>query len=366
MEKIVITRAPVRISLGGGGTDLPSYYERYGGLTISATISYYVYTILSPSPVRGIQVIYADHRLAAQDSGYKDLIWYGDLSLPKAITHHFNIRDGLSVFLASQVPPTAGLGVSGSVTVSMIKALAFCCGLDLGPREVAELACYIELEKMGMPVGKQDPYAAAFGGLNRIVLSREGVTVEPLHILPQARDELNQRLMLFYLGVSHQSSSILYRQREANQSGDRAMIGRLKAIKEMSREMSAALEKGDLDAFGRCLHRTWMEKRDLVEGITNPSLDRYYQAARENGALGGTMTGAGGGGFLLLYCPTERQKGVQDALAALGAQRWPFALEDEGVQVMQVVPWSRQPVAPAMSWAQPSLPRDSLVAERAG
>jgi D-glycero-alpha-D-manno-heptose-7-phosphate kinase len=367
METVVIARAPLRISFAGEGTDLPSYYQRHGGLVVSATINYYVYTVLTPSQIADTQVIYAAPQPSSQYSGCEDMIWQGDLSLPKAITHHFNIRDGLTVFLASQIPPGSGLGTSGSVAVSMIKALAFCCGLDLGPREVAELACYIEIEKMDMPVGKLDQYAVAFGGLNYVTLSRHDVIVEPIQLLPRTRHRLQDELLFFFCGASRQSSDILHRQKQANQRGDRAIIERLGRIKTLGIEIREALEKGELDSFADLLHRSWLEKRQLTSGITNPSLDRYYQVAREYGALGGKITGAGGGGFLVLYCPKDRQEAVTEALVALGLQRWSFALEDEGVQLMQFVPWSRQPVISTVPWTQPSTShRTPSIAEGGG
>ncbi len=339
---VLIARAPVRISFGGGGTDLPAYYERYGGMVVSTTISYYVYTVLSPCGANdGVQIISADYRALCQRPTCEDLIWNGDLGLPKAITYYFNLRDGLTIFLASQVPPGTGLGSSSSVAVSMIKALAFWCGLDLGPSEVAELACYIEIEKLGMPIGKQDQYAAAFGGLNVISFSRNGVTVEPLRIPQETYEALEKGLMLFFTGTSRQSSTILRRQRQASQQGDPTTLRRLEAIKELGREIRATLERGDLETFGDLLHRSWIEKRQLTEGITNSFLDQCYQTALENGALGGKVTGAGGGGFLMLYCPEDRQEAVTKALTALGLQRRPFTFESEGVQVMQAMPWSR-------------------------
>lgn len=337
----VIARAPVRISFGGGGTDLPAYYQQYGGLVVSTTINYYVYTILTPGSPNGVQIISADYRALSQRPTCEDLIWNGDLRLPKAITYYFNLRDGITIFLASQVPPGTGLGSSGSITVSMIKALAFWCGLDLGPAEVAELACFIEIDKMGMPVGKQDQYAAAFGGLNCITFSRDRVTVEPLRIPPETHKALQRELMLFFTGTSRQSSTILRRQNQASQEGDRATVRRLDAIKELGLEIRTALERGDMGAFGDLLHRSWMEKRQLTEGITNPFLDQCYQAARENGALGGKVTGAGGGGFMMLYCPEQQQEAVTKTLTELGLQRRPFMLDHEGVQVMQAITWPR-------------------------
>jgi D-glycero-alpha-D-manno-heptose-7-phosphate kinase len=254
--------------------------------------------------------------------------------------------------LASQVPPGSGLGLSGSVAVSMIKAIAFSCGLDLGPKEVAELACYIEIDKMDMPVGKQDQYASAFGGLNSITFDRHGVSVEPLRLPPQTRQRLVDGMMLFFLGASCQSSTILVRQRERLQKQDPDTMRRLGAAKELAMAMRVALESGDLDQFGELLHRSWMEKREIVPGISNPALDQCYQEALDHGALGGSLTGAGGGGFMSLFCPVERQPAVTDALAALGIQRWPCVLEDEGVQVMQSVPWSRQQALPTVPWTQ--------------
>ena len=240
---LLIARAPVRISFGGGGTDIPAYYERYGGMVVSATINYYVYTILTPGQPDGVQIFSADYRSFTRRPICEDLIWNGDLSLPKAIVYYFNIRDGLTIFLASQVPPGTGLGSSGSVAVSMIKALAFWCGLDLGPREVAELACFIEINKLGMPVGKQDQYAAAFGGLNCFTFLRDEVRVEPLRMPPQSRQELEQGLMLFFTGISRQSSTILKRQQEASRQGDRETIRRLTAIKELGQEIRRALSR---------------------------------------------------------------------------------------------------------------------------
>jgi D-glycero-alpha-D-manno-heptose-7-phosphate kinase len=283
------------------------------------------------------------------------MIWYDDLSLPKAITHHFNIHDGLTVFLASQVPPGTGLGTSGSLAVSMIKALAFCCGLDLAPREVAELACYIEIDKMGMPVGKQDQYAVAFGGLNSITLDKDDIVVEPIAVPAEAYQQLKDDLMFFFCEAARQSSDILHRQQQAIERKDRAFLDRLTTIKALGTQMHGALQTGELEAFADLMHRSWLEKRQLTSGISNPNLDRYYQVARERGALGGRITGAGGGGLLMLYCPKEQQQEVTEALAEMGVERWPLLLEDEGVQLMQLVPWARQQVLPTPPWSQPSM-----------
>ncbi len=345
---MLIARAPVRISFGGGGTDLPAYYERHGGMVVSATINHYVYTILTPNGADGVQIISADYRALSEGPTCEDLIWDGDLSLPKAVTYYFNVGKGVRIFLASEVPPGTGLGSSGSVAVAMIKALAFWCGLDLGPGEVAELACYIEIEKLGMPVGKQDQYAAAYGGLNCIRFSRDRVEVEPLMLPKELIEKLQAGLMLFFTGKSRQSSTILRRQSRASELGDPKTVQRLDLIKQLGEEIRSALLAGDLEAFGELLHRSWQQKRGVVEGISTPFLDECYQVARERGALGGKVTGAGGGGFLLLYCPPERQGAVAEGLQRMGLQQREFSFDFDGVQVMQGVPWSHPQVAPRL------------------
>ncbi len=323
---VMIARSPLHITLGGRGTDLPAYYKRHGGLVVSTTISYHVYTILTTGSPNGVQIISADYRPFHQQSGGEDLIWNGDLRLPKAIARYFNVHDELTIFLASQIPPGTGLGLSGSLAVSMIKALAFWCGLDLGPADVAELACQIETEALEKPVGKQDPYTAAFGGLNCLRFSRAGVTVEPLQIKTQ--NTLERDLMLFFTGASRRSATI-------SQQEIRTMTRKLDAIKELALEIRAALVEGDLEAFGDLLHRSWVQEQQLTDGITNLFIDQCYQTAREKGALGGKLTGAGEGGFLMLYCPEERQGNVIQALTDMGLRHLPFRLYNDGVKVMQ-------------------------------
>lgn len=338
MSTVLIARAPLCISFGGGGTDLPAYYEQHGGLVVSTTISYYTYAILTPSRSDDVQITFAN-----QQSTCNDLIWDRYLSLPKAIACYFHIDGGLTVFLASQVPPSAGLGCSGSVAVTMVKALAFWCGLDLGPAEVAEMACHVAVDEMKMPIGKQDQYAAAFGGLNCIRFSSKGVVVEPLEVSLETREALERGLVLFFAGSSPHSASILHREEQASREDERATIDRLDAIKELGSEIHGALIKGDMAAFGELLHESWMKKREMTQDITNEFLDRCYQAARDNGAVGGKVTEAGGMGGMVFYCPEEHQAAVTDALEAFGLQRQFFWLDTDGVQIMEV---SSRPMAP--------------------
>ncbi len=344
--EMLVTRAPVRVSFGGGGTDLPAFYMRHGGMVLSTSVSYHSYAILTPGSTNGAHIVSADYHTLGQRPPIEDLIWEGDLSLPKAVTYYLNVPQDVSIFLAAQIPPGTGLGSSGSMTVALVKALAFWYGLDLGPGEVAELACYIEIEKLGMPVGKQDQYAAAFGGLNCITFEADGVTVEPVTLEPDVWSRFESSLMLFFTGTSRQSSTILRQQRQASEAEDPETIKHLMRIKALGQEMRTVLERGALEDFAGLLHASWLQKRQVAKGITNPDLDRYYAAAREAGALGGKVTGAGGGGFLLLYCPEPDQLNVVAALSELGLRRWPLRLDREGVQVLQAQPaFNMQPMA---------------------
>jgi D-glycero-alpha-D-manno-heptose-7-phosphate kinase len=344
---VLIARAPVRISFGGGGTDLPAYYEQYGGMVVSTTINHYAYTILTPGEPESLQVESADYHTFYRRPPCEDLMWDGNLALPKAVINHFEVQNGVNIFLASQIPPGTGLGSSGSVAVAMIKAVSFWCGLDLSPHEVAEMACFIEIEKMGMPVGKQDQYAAAFGGLNCITFGQDGkVSVEPIILCPDTLETFQKRMMLFFTGTSRKSSTILRYQKLASEKREQPVIERLHAIKELADFMKESLEQGDLDRFGELLHLSWLNKRSLTENITNDFIDECYTAARDAGAVGGKITGAGGGGFMMLYCPQEHQTNVTGVLEGLGLRRLDFAFDHEGAQVMWAVggsdPYARQ------------------------
>ncbi|TMD59299.1 MAG: GHMP kinase [Chloroflexi bacterium] len=248
---MLIARAPMRISFGGGGTDLEAYYAKYGGLVISTAINKYFYAVITTDESDDLQVISADYRSLFRHSPYNDLFWDGDLALPKAILHHFGIRRGINLFVASEVPPGTGLGSSSAAAVTMVRAISTLVEQPMSKQQVAELASYIEIGKMGMPIGKQDQYASAFGGLNKITFTSEGVTVEPLQIDLDVRKTLERRLMLFFTGSSRESTSILKHQRKSTQDRDESVLQALHNIKQVAVDVQFCLERGDLDEFAR-------------------------------------------------------------------------------------------------------------------
>ena len=344
---MLIARAPMRISFGGGGTDLEAYYAKYGGLVISTAINKYFYAVITTDESDDLQVISADYRSLFRHSSYNDLFWDGDLALPKAVLHHFGIRRGINLFVASEVPPGTGLGSSSAAAVTMVRAISTLVEQPMTKQQVAELASYIEIGKMGMPIGKQDQYASAFGGLNKITFAREGVTVEPLKIAPDVLKTLEQRLMLFFTGSSRESTSILKYQRKSTEDRDESVLSALHNIKQVAVEVQTCLERGDLDEFAHLLDYSWREKRRLAPGLSTGFIDECYSLALEHGASAGKITGAGGGGFLLLYCHEEAQEAVTEALEERGLKRMNFHFDQQGATVvLNVASFSQHWVAP--------------------
>jgi D-glycero-alpha-D-manno-heptose-7-phosphate kinase len=331
---MLIARAPMRISFGGGGTDLEAYYARYGGFVISTAINKYFYAIITMDEGDDLQVISADYRSLFRHSPYSDLFWNGDLALPKAILHHFGIHQAMNLFIASEVPPGTGLGSSSAAAVTLIRAISTLLEQPMTKQQVADLASFIEISKMGMPIGKQDQYASSFGGLNKISFTSEGVTVEPLSIAPAVKQTLQQRLMLFFTGSSRESTSILKHQRKSTQDQDEAVLSALHHIKQIAGDIQICLEQGNLDEFARLLHYSWQQKRRLAPGLSTSFIDTCYALALERGASGGKITGAGGGGFLLLYCHERAQEAVTTALEEQGLKRMNFRFDQQGAQVL--------------------------------
>src|SRR5579885_969238 len=333
-EEMLIARAPMRISFGGGGTDLEAYYAKYGGMVVSTAIDKYFYAIITTDESDDLQVISADYRSLFRHTPYKDLFWDGDLALPKAILHHFGIRRGINLFVASEVPPGTGLGSSSAAAVTMVRAISTLVEQPMTKQQVAELATYIEIDKMGMPIGKQDQYAAAFGGLNRITFTREGVSVEPLKVDPDVRRTLERRLMLFFTGSSRESTSILKHQRQSTENRDESVLEALHNIKHVAEAVQECLEKGDLDEFARLLHYSWQEKRRLAPNLSTGFIDECYALALSSGASAGKITGAGGGGFLMLYCREDAQETVTNVLEERGLKRMNFHFDQQGATVI--------------------------------
>lgn len=333
---MLITRSPVRISFGGGGTDLPAYYEQFGGAVLSTSINKYFYTVLSKRDDGKIQVISSDLRtLETWENIFAMSLERSELDIPLAVVKDFGHNIAVDLFLASEIPPGTGLGSSASVCVNVLKALSAYLHHSLSRYELAERAFHIARNVLGNPVGKQDEYAAVFGGLNYIHFGKDGaVAVEPLELDRVLSDELQSNLILFFTGSAHQSRTILEEQEESTRQDRGAALKSLHEIASLAGQMRSSLLKGDLYNFGVLLDQGWQAKRRISGKISSNRIDMLYGIARENGALGGKITGAGGGGFLLVYCEPEHQGRVRNALTAAGAREMTFQFDSRGAQVI--------------------------------
>jgi D-glycero-alpha-D-manno-heptose-7-phosphate kinase len=326
----------VRISFAGGGTDLPAYYQEHGGAVLSTAINKYFYTVLGKRTDGRVQVISSDLRLFEtwRDIAAMDIKVSG-LEIPLAVLKELAGEISVDLFLASEIPPGTGLGSSASVCVNVLKTLTVYMHQPLSKYALAERAFHIARNVLGRHVGKQDEYAAAFGGLNYIKFEPGGGTqVQPIELEESVKHEFQSNLMLFFTGSAHHSWTILEEQEKSTAVREGSAVEALHEVRSIADEMRQTLEKGQLDVFGSLMDRAWQAKKRISGKITTPLIDHLYELARRNGALGGKITGAGGGGFLLLYCDPRYQVAVRAALGREGIHEMAFSFDSQGAQVL--------------------------------
>lgn len=322
---MIITRAPLRVSLGGGGTDLPSYYQDHSGFVISGAINKYVYITIHDTFDPGIIIKYSELERAATVDDVKHPIIREALKFMEIENVHLEISS------LADIPSGTGLGSSGTFTVALLKALARYQRRLFTTQELAEAACHIEMDRLGEPIGKQDQYIAAFGGLTCFTFMPDGrVQVAPLNISTDTRHNLEDHLMMYFTGQTRSASAILKDQKARSETQDQEMIQNLHFMKELGRQSQRAMEVGDLREFARLMHVHWEKKRERTKGMSNSKIDGLYELARKNGALGGKLIGAGGGGFLMFY--TEEQSRMRAAFREVGLQEVRFRWDMEGAR----------------------------------
>ncbi len=326
---MILTRAPLRISLGGGGTDLPSYYSHYGGFILSGAINKYVY-VYTNRPA-------ADNLLRIKYSRYEEVSRVDDIQhdLVRPTLKLLNLNTSLEIVSMADVPAGTGLGSSGSYLVALLTALYAFKREQVPTPVLAEQACHIEMNLAHHPVGKHDHYLAAFGGITCLDIDPDGtVHVSPLSISRSTMEELRNCILLFYTGIIRHSRDILQDQEVDTQRGDTAVVDSLHRTKELGYRIKEALKKGDLERFGLLLDEHWQNKKRRSGKISHPEIDRWYDIAKENGALGGKIMGAGGGGFFMFYCPNNHKVRLRQAMAAEGLREMPFDFDFEGAKVL--------------------------------
>jgi|TARA_B100001971_G_scaffold14796_1_gene11621 D-glycero-alpha-D-manno-heptose-7-phosphate kinase len=320
---MIVVRTPLRVSFLGGGTDFPEHYRKHGGAVISTAIDKYIYVIVKQ---RFDDMVYVNYSKKEIVESMTEL----EHELVREAMRVTDVHQGVEITTLADVPSSGtGLGSSSSVTVGLLQALHAYNGQLVTAETLARQACEIEIDRCGKPIGIQDQYIAAYGGFRELTFCEDDeVEVAELVLEEELLRRLNRNLMLFYTDLTRPSESVLNEQR--NNIGERraSLVG----LSELAAEARKCLQCDDLTTFGELLHQGWELKKGLASGVSNPTLDEYYGAAREAGAIGGKISGAGGGGFLLLYCPLASQDNVRQALSSL--RELTFAFERDGSRIV--------------------------------
>jgi D-glycero-alpha-D-manno-heptose-7-phosphate kinase len=324
---MIIARSPLRISMGGGGTDLPSYYRDHEGFLIAGAIDRYVYVTAMRPFTAGIFLKYSrlehvEHPEQVEHSIIREALKIMDFKTPQ-----------IEITALADIPAGTGLGSSGSFTTALLKALFAHRMRLIHPYELAELACDIEINRLMEPVGKQDQYIAAFGGLTCFTFHKNGdVEAVPLNISVDTLFDLEDNLLLFFTGFSRSAGAILKDQQVRSQENDKATLDNLHYVKEIGYRSKSALEGGRAEEFGALMHEHWEHKKRRSGGMSNPKIDEWYELGMKNGAIGGKLVGAGGGGFLMFYA--ENRNKLRHAMASAGLEEVRFHFDFEGTKVL--------------------------------
>ena len=335
---IIRSKAPLRISFCGGGTDVSPYVEERGGVVLSVTIDKYAYASLRIRDDENISVQSLDYDIVAKYRVDDDLEYNGELDLVKAVIRNMcnGNKQGLDFFMHSDAPPGSGLGSSSTVVVALIGLIRHWQRLPLTNYEIADLAYRIERVDLNIKGGMQDQYAAVFGGFNFIEFGRDAVIVNPLRIEDDIINELQYNLLLCYTGRTRLSANIITTQVDNYVRKEGEVVTAMDELKEITVGLKNALLQGRLDDFGALLNEAWFNKKKMAKQITSTTIDALYETARKNGALGGKILGAGGGGYLLLYCPFDRKHIIAEELEKLGGQVVEFTFDYNGLQSWEV------------------------------
>ena len=324
---MIITRSPLRITLGGGGTDLPSYYQEHEGFLIAAAINKYVYIALHQTFVPELIVKYSEIERVKNVSDLKHPIIREALLLTETETSFLEIASMADIHAGT------GLGSSGSFTTALLKALHLQRHEVISLHALAEEACHIEIDLLGEPIGKQDQYIASFGGLTCFKFLRNGeVDVSPLKITRQTLEDLEENLVLFFTGQSRSASQVLDDQNRRTKAVDKSMLDNLHYTKELGLRSQEALESANFVLFAELMNEHWKRKRERSNGMSNECINKWYELALRNGALGGKLIGAGGGGFLMFY--TESKRKLRQAMQGAGLSEVRFKFDFEGTKAV--------------------------------
>lgn len=333
--------SPVRISFAGGGTDIPEFYEDNGGNVVTSTISRFVYAIMTPRHDNSFQGFSSDLQSHHQPTSYDNLEPQHGTEIAVSVIKHLDYKEGANFLICSDVPPGSGLGASGALAVNLVNLVSSLNGENWNKEKIAETAYHIGRNVLNWPIGKQDEYATAFGGLNYIKFSKDKINVYPIPISKNSFLELQQNLLLFFVGNTRNSATILSTQIERITQKQKDTMDSLHVVKELAEEMYTSLCNSNTTAVGEVLHKGWLAKKKFSKGVTNEQIDKIYDAALKYGATGGKLTGAGGGGHMLLYCELPKQQTVIQKMESLGLKHIRFSFQNEGPKVLNLYDFTK-------------------------
>jgi D-glycero-alpha-D-manno-heptose-7-phosphate kinase len=325
---MIITRTPFRVTLGGGGTDLPSYYSKYGGFIFSCTLNKYIYiNVNRPATDNFIRVKYSLSEKVDKIENLKH-------DIARACLGKLDITNNIEISSMADIPAGSGLGSSSSYSVGLLNALHVLRREYISLHDLAEEACYIEMDKLKNPIGKQDQYLAVYGGFTVLKIARDGsVVVEKANINYNTIENLKRNLLMFYTGKNRLNKNILGEQTKSTQKNEKQVLDSLHYIKESGYKILEIVESGNINELGKMFDEHWHYKKKLAKGITNPDFDRIYELAKKNGALGGKISGAGGGGFFTFYCEDNHDK-LRSAMMSEGLRELKFDFDFEGTKIL--------------------------------
>ena len=333
--------SPVRLSLAGGGTDMPEYYEKYGGNVVSSSISLFTYLLIKARKDNSFQAFSTDFEIHHSKSSYENLKAKAGTEIAVSVIKYLNFKNGADFIIGSDVQPGSGLGASSSLTVNFVNTISKLQKKNFSKKQIAEKSFFIERNILLHPIGKQDDYIASYGGLNYIKFSKSNITVTPIRLKKSKSEELQNNLLLFFMGTTRKSSTVLSKQLKKTKNLEPSTINSLHKVNELCKELFESLKNSDLTKVGEILDKGWMEKKNFTKEISNSKIDKIYDIALKKGAIGGKLTGAGAGGHMLFYCEPKKQKAVKNEMKRLGLKHVDFKFHQIGPKILNLYDYNK-------------------------
>lgn len=328
--------SPVRISFAGGGTDMPEYYEKFGGNVVSSTISLFTYLMIKPRNDNSFQAFSTDFEIHQSKTTYKKLKAKSGTEIAVSVIKYLNFKNGADFVIGSDVQPGSGLGASSSLTVNFVNLISKLQKKKLSKKQIAEKSFHIERNLLLHPIGKQDDFIASYGGINYIKFSKNRTTVTPIHLKKSKMEELQNNLLLFFMGTTRKSSIVLSKQLKKTKNLDSSTLNSLHKVNDLGKDLYRILKKSEIGEVGQILDRGWHEKKNFTKQVSNQKIDKIYDCAIKKGAVGGKLTGAGAGGHMLFYCEPNKQNSVKNEMKRLGLKHIDFSFYQNGPKILNL------------------------------